>query len=120
MQFAIGQNGDVYLGDGLGGGSAYAADGTFLGAFTPPNGVTSSTFQGVPYVSTDLSGDVFVFDSKGFHEFNDSSAAPEPSSILLVGVGGLALAVARLSRKSCEQRAKQAFTRPGDPRPKEQ
>jgi hypothetical protein len=74
MQFAIGSNGTIYLGDGLGGGTAYTSGGSFLGAFAlpvpanpPPNGVT-------PYVSTDLTGAVFVFDGTGFHQYLDQAA----------------------------------------------
>ena len=33
MQFAISLNGNIYLGDGLGGGTTYDADGNYLGAF---------------------------------------------------------------------------------------
>jgi hypothetical protein len=74
MQFAIGSNGTIYLGDGLGGGSAYTSGGSFLGAFAlpvpanpPPNGVT-------PYVSADQTGAVFVFDGTGFHQYLDQAA----------------------------------------------
>jgi hypothetical protein len=73
MQFAIGSNGTIYLGDGLGGGTAYTSGGSFLGAFAlpvaatpPPNGVT-------PYISTDQTGAVFVFDATGFHQYLDQA-----------------------------------------------
>lgn len=42
MQFAIGANGDLDLGDELGGGSAYSATGSFLGSFGLPEGYVNN------------------------------------------------------------------------------
>ena len=90
-QFAIGGNGDLYFGDGQGGGTAYGADGTYLGAFSSP--ASTSNLSGQSYVSVDGAGDIYVFDPTGAHEFVDSTSAPEPSSIslLLIGIAGAAI-----------------------------
>ena len=92
MQFAIGSDGTFYFGDGAGGGTYYASDGTYLGAFSSPVSTPTPAVQ--PYLSADSTGDVFVFDSTGDHEFTDSSAAAaEPSSIslMLIGITGAAI-----------------------------
>jgi hypothetical protein len=94
MQFAISNTGVFYFGDGAGGGTSYAPDGTYLGSFS-----TSVSNPVLPagsefYVSADGKGDVFVFDPTGAHQFLDT---PEPSTfpLLLVGIAGAIL----LSRK---------------------
>jgi len=88
MQFAISNNGNLYFGDGDGGGTAYSSNGTFLGAFS--SGETATVDSGQSYVSVDGEGDVYVFDSTGEHEFLDSPSVPEPStiSLMLIGIAG--------------------------------
>ena len=88
-QFAIGVNGNFYLGDGLGGGSTYAADGTYLNSFVLPEGVVGDPYTGASYLSTDSAGRVYVYDSAtGFHQYQDMSVVPEPSTCALA-VGAL-------------------------------
>jgi hypothetical protein len=82
-QFAIGANGDIYLGDGLGGGSSYTAIGDFIDTFDLPEGTVDDPYKGQSYLSTDSSGGVFVYDkATGFHEYQDESviAVPEPGT----------------------------------------
>lgn len=89
VQFAIGVNGNFYLGDGLGGGSTYAPDGTYLNSFALPEGVVGDSYTGDSYLSTDSAGRVYVYDSAtGFHQYQDMSAVPEPSTCALV-IGAL-------------------------------
>jgi hypothetical protein len=94
-QFAIGLNGNLYLGDGLGGGSTYSANGTFLNTFALPGDFSGGDpYTGASYLSADSSGNVFVYDSgTGFHEFLDTSIVPEPSTwaLMLLGTAGLGL-----------------------------
>lgn len=80
MQFAIGVNGNVYLGDGLGGGSYYSANGSFIGEFSLDAPVVPSLDIGANYLSTDANGGVYVFDNTGFHQYLDASVVPEPST----------------------------------------
>ncbi|CAN5406684.1 hypothetical protein BH09VER1_BH09VER1_09660 [soil metagenome] len=83
-QFAIGRNGNFYLGDGLGGGSTYAADGTYLGSFALPDGVVGDPYTGASYLSSDSAGRVYVYDAQtGFHQYQDTSVVPEPSTYAL-------------------------------------
>jgi hypothetical protein len=106
MQFAISNTGVFYFGDGEGGGSSYAPDGTYLGSFSSP--VTGTGILGQqPYISADGDGDIFVFDSTGSHEFTDVSSAPEPStiSLMLTGIAGAAI----------YRRRRAAIHRPGRP-----
>lgn len=105
MQFAIGPTGNVYLGDGLGGGSSYAADGTYLGTFILPDTVTGDPFVGTPYLSTDATGDVFVFDTTGFHQYQDSSAVPEPPTYALAFSALLGAVLMRRRQPSISRRA---------------
>lgn len=95
FQFTIGSDGNIYLGDGEGGGSVYTEDGTFSGTFTLPGSVVGTLPIGLSksYLSTDPNGGVYVFDSTGFHQY---STVPEPgaASILLFS-GMLALAISR-------------------------
>lgn len=80
MQFAIGPTGTLFLGDDLGGCSAYdTTTGTYLGSFTlagttPANPFTSGI---APYITADGLGNVFVFDHTGIHQYLDSSATPD-------------------------------------------
>lgn len=90
MQFAIGPDGTIYLGDGEGGGSSYDSAGNFLGTFTLPAGTYQSpSGQSTSQLAADALGDVYVLDSTGEHEYVE--ATPEPSAWLLAlgGVGCL-------------------------------
>jgi hypothetical protein len=99
VQFAIGVNGNFYLGDGLGGGSTYAADGTYLNSFALPEGVIGHPYTGDSYLSTDSAGRVYVYDSAtGFHQYQDMSVVPEPSTYALA-IGALLGALALRSRR---------------------
>lgn len=99
VQFAIGVNGNFYLGDGLGGGSTYAPDGTYLNSFALPEGVVGDPYTGDSYLSTDSAGRVYVYDSAtGFHQYQDASVVPEPSTYALA-VGGLLGALAFRRRR---------------------
>jgi len=90
VQFAIGVNGNFYLGDGLGGGSTYAADGTYLGSFALPDGVVGDPYTGASYLSADAAGRVYVYDAQtGFHQYQDASVVPEPGTAALLILGGL-------------------------------
>lgn len=94
VQFAIGVNGNFYLGDGLGGGSTYAADGTYLNSFALPEGVVGDPYTGDSYLSTDSAGRVYVYDNAtGFHQYQDTSVVPEPSTYALA-IGALLGALA--------------------------
>ena len=106
MQFAIGLNGNVYLGDGLGGGSVYAADGAYLSSFSAP-GSTPGNFGMNPYVTADPEGNVFVFDSTGAHQYVDASVVPEPSACALA-TGTLlgALIISAFNRKATAAKAR--------------
>lgn len=87
MQFAIGPDGTVYLGDGLGGGSAYTADGQYLSSFSlPGDAYEPPPGGGQSYVTADMSGQVYVYDATGFHQY-EVNAAPEPSSFALLATG---------------------------------
>jgi hypothetical protein len=98
IQFGIGPEGNFYLGDGQGGGSWYDSDGTFLGSFALPGAVISQDLSGTPYLTTDFSGHVYVFDETGFHQF---STVPEPSTAALV-LGVLTLGgMMKRNRTSC-------------------
>ena len=102
MQFAIGPTGNLYLGDGLGGGSSYAADGTFLGAFSLPGTVTGITPRAGSqfYLSTDATGGVYAFDTTGFHQYADASVVPEPgASALVLGSVAAILVLRRRQRE---------------------
>jgi len=93
MQFAIDRAGNLYFGDGAGGGSAYSANGSFLGSFALPGDVTGDALSGIPYLETDQTGHVYVFDSTGLHQYLDATAIPEPAATgILAGLGALALA----------------------------
>ncbi len=89
IQFAIGSNGNVYLGDGLGGGSAYDEDGTFIGAFAP---IDSEDVVMRPkdafYLTNDKDGNVYVIDGAGLHQYHDASVVPEPATWVLLILGG--------------------------------
>ncbi len=99
MQFAIGPDGTVYLGDGQGGGSAYSQYGTYLGSFSLPGDANQPVFSGgTPYVTTDDSGGVYVFDGTGFHQY-ENTATPEPSSLVLLATAGLIGVVVQTRRK---------------------
>lgn len=99
IQFAIGVNGNFYLGDGLGGGSTYAPDGTYLNSFALPEGVGGDPFTGDSYLSTDSAGRVYVYNSAtGFHQYQDMSVVPEPSTYALV-IGGILGALACRRRR---------------------
>ena len=99
MQFAIGVNGNVYLGDGQGGGSAYDADGDFLGAFVLPVDPTSPGSGGAPYLTTDASGRIYILDGAGNHIYQDLTVIPEPSTCgLIAGAGTALLALYRRRR----------------------
>lgn len=104
MHFAIGVNGNVYLGDGEGGGSTYSATGDFLGTFTPT--ITPSPgvggAGGSPFIDTDAAGHVYIYDDitgyPGLSQFQylDLSVVPEPStSVLIAGAGAAFLALSR-------------------------
>jgi len=85
IQFAIGINGSFYLGDGLGGGSYYNSLGAFQGVFTLPEDTTTSTYRGESYITTGADGSVYIYDNAyGFHQYQDSSVVPEPSTGVLV------------------------------------
>lgn len=97
VQFAIGRTGSFYLADGLGGGSYYDSTGAYQGAFSLPGGTVGDPYTGASYVSMDADGSVYVFDSAtGFHQYQDASVVPEPSTVLLFVLGG---GVALLSRR---------------------
>jgi len=100
FQFAIGSTGNVYLGDGLGGGSYYDWDGDYLGTFTLPGAVGTPPLEGsASYLSTDQNGGVYVIDSTGFHQYLDAGVVPEPSAMgLLVGAAALLVAAHRRYR----------------------
>jgi hypothetical protein len=90
MQFAIGPTGKLYLGDGLGGGSYYSATGDFLGTFSLDTPFDPTLDIGVPYLSTDSFGHIYVFDNTGFHQYLDTAVVPEPASFAwLLGAGAL-------------------------------
>jgi len=108
LQFAIGATGDLYFGDGLGGGSAYAADGTFLDAFALPGSVTGAAFTGNPYLSTDAGGGVYVFDTTGFHQYA-VSAIPEPSTY--AALLGLAAMIFTLRKRRGKNNSEGRVTR---------
>jgi hypothetical protein len=100
MNFAIGINGNIYLGDGAGGGSAYSATGDFLGAFTPSIVLTPPTHNGGSFIDTDADGNVYVYDNTGKAQYRDLSVVPEPAtSALIIGAGVALLALCR-SRRS--------------------
>jgi hypothetical protein len=107
MSFAIGINGNIYLGDGAGGGSTYSATGDFLGVFTPS--ITPSPglggAGGSPHIDTDAVGNVYVYDEiSGYpglsqFQYRDLSAVPEPTtSAMIVGAGAAFLARSRRLR----------------------
>lgn len=100
--FAIGVNGNIYLGDGAGGGSTYSADGDFLGTFAPsgpPTPLPGS--KGRAFLDTDAAGNVYVYDSIGDFgisqfQYRDTSVVPEAStSALIAGAGAAFLALFR-------------------------
>jgi hypothetical protein len=101
FQFAIGSTGNIYLGDGVGGGSFYTADGTYGGLFTLPGAVvgTPPPEFSSSYLSTDQNGGVYVFDSTGFHQYRDASVVPEPSTAGLLA-GAVFLMAMRRRRKA--------------------
>ncbi len=84
-------NGNVYLGDDGGGGSTYAADGNFLVAFMLPVDPTSTGSDGVPYLTTDASGRIYILDGAGNHRYQDLTVIPEPSPCGLTASAGAAL-----------------------------
>ncbi len=102
VQFAIGRTGSFYLADGLGGGSYYDSTGTFQGTFSLPGETVGDPYTGASYVSTDAEGSVYVFDSAtGFHQYQDTSVVPEPSSAALVAMAlGGAISLRRARRLS--------------------
>lgn len=55
----------------------------------PTSGVTAPDQDiGTPYLSADAHGGVYVFDDTGFHQYLDTSAIPEPSTLgLAMGAG---------------------------------
>lgn len=96
LQFAIGITGSFYLADGLGGGSYYDSTGQYQGLFLLPEGTVGDPYSGASYVSTDAEGYVYVFDSAtGFHQYQDMSVVPEPSSAALLLLAGAALGFRR-------------------------
>ncbi|CAN5702741.1 hypothetical protein BH09VER1_BH09VER1_05450 [soil metagenome] len=90
IQFAIGATGNFYLGDGLGGGSTYDAAGHYLNSFALPEDFAGGDpYTGASYLSSDAAGRVYVYDSAtGFHQYQDTSVVPEPSTYALA-IGGL-------------------------------
>ena len=98
MQFAIGPTGNLYLGDGLGGGSYYSAEGDFLGTFSLDTPVDPALDIGAPYLSADSSGGVYVFDNTGFHQYINVSTVPEPSTYFLAISGLLMASILRRRR----------------------
>ncbi|MBE2180684.1 MAG: PEP-CTERM sorting domain-containing protein [Chthoniobacterales bacterium] len=106
MQFAIGPTGTMYLGDGLGGFSAYdSSTGEYLGATTTPEPVTPDAFpMGIsPYINADPQGNIFVFDETGIHQYFDASVVPEPSTVVLTGLALLALGGRAVSKRRSRQ-----------------
>jgi hypothetical protein len=85
-QFAIDPNGNILLGDGLGGGTEYSSTSQFLSTFSLPAGyAVTNPETGDPYIFADPANDVFVFDGTGYHEY--TSAMPEPCTALLMFLG---------------------------------
>jgi streptogramin lyase len=100
MQFAIGANGNVYLGDGQGGGTVYDENGIFLGAFSLPGEVEGEDYLGAHYLTYDKYGHVFVNDDTGFHQYLDSTVVPEPSTWMLLLLGGAGVLVRKKAKVS--------------------
>jgi hypothetical protein len=70
MPFAIDGSGRIFLGDGLGGGSAYSQSGVFLGSFALPVDHSSTPVANInPYLATDQSGHLYVFGDTGLHQY---------------------------------------------------
>jgi hypothetical protein len=112
MQFAISNTGVFYFGNGTGGGSSYAPDGTYLGSFSSP--VDTPGALGQSYVSADGNGNVFVFDTTGAHEFINT---PEPSTFWLGLIGIVGVIVYRGTerlRSPVRLRVKFNFTLSGE------
>lgn len=92
QQFAIGVNGSFYLADGQGGGSYYNSLGQYQGTFGLPTDPVLGPYTGASFINTDAEGNIFVYDSaKGLHQYQDTSAVPEPGTVALIGLAGLAL-----------------------------
>jgi hypothetical protein len=92
MQFAMGFDGSIFLGDGAGGGEMYNSTGDLLSTFTLPAGSYTDPFPAgsASYIDETPDGSVFVFDSTGAHQYS-VSAIPEPSAAALLAVGVVAL-----------------------------
>jgi hypothetical protein len=59
-QFAIGPTGNLFLSDGLGGGSIYSASGAFLNSFAPPEGLAGTPLPGASYLSAEFDGSTLM------------------------------------------------------------
>jgi hypothetical protein len=95
---AISRSGHVYIGDGLGGFSAYDTVGSLLGSYSIADG-SSTPFApgGISSLTLDDDGYLYVFTAgTGLHQYYDAqglTAIPEPSTYALLG-GLVALAMA--------------------------
>jgi FkbM family methyltransferase len=96
-QFPIGPTGNLFLSDGLGGGSTYSAAGDYLTSLAPPERlVTDNPYKGLSYLSAEFDGHVYAFNTPGgyIYQYFDTSVVPEPSTLALL-LGPLAAAVYR-------------------------
>jgi len=81
------------------GGTAYDADGNYLGAFALPEPMPGDEPGATPHIFTDASGGIYVFDWTGNYHYQDLSVIPEPSTCaLIVGSGAALLALSRRRR----------------------
>jgi outer membrane protein assembly factor BamB len=93
---AVTPNGQVYTANGDGGGSVYnGLTGALLDTFTATTAYTGNA-TGDTALMVENSGLIYLADATGTHTFfDDSVAAPEPSSICLMAFGLAGLAIFR-------------------------
>jgi hypothetical protein len=97
---AINSHGDLFIADGLGGGTAYDVAGHHLDDFVYTGTGEVNAQGGAPYHNVDDAGNVFVFTPEtGLHRYFDTSYSAIPEPAATAGTLALAGLVAALWRR---------------------